>query len=67
MVIIKSKIDTNSKDFAANDAHMRDLVADLQKQLDKVELGGGEKARKKHTDRGKLLPRERMRVASWKR
>ncbi|NOR18916.1 MAG: methylcrotonoyl-CoA carboxylase [Xanthomonadales bacterium] len=60
MVIIKTKIDTNSEDFAANDAHMRDLVADLQKQLDKVELGGGEKARKKHTDRGKLLPRERI-------
>jgi 3-methylcrotonyl-CoA carboxylase beta subunit len=60
MAKIKSKIDTSSPDFAANDAHMRELVADLQKQLDKVELGGGEKARKKHTDRGKLLARERI-------
>jgi len=60
MAKIKSKIDTSSPDFAANDAHMRELVADLQKQLDKTELGGGEKARKKHTDRGKLLPRERI-------
>ena len=60
MAIIKTKIDINSADFAANDAHMRELVADLQKKLDSVELGGGEKARKKHTDRGKLLPRERI-------
>jgi len=60
MAIIESKIDTGSADFAANDAHMRELIADLQKQLDAVELGGGEKARSKHRKRGKLLPRERI-------
>jgi 3-methylcrotonyl-CoA carboxylase beta subunit len=60
MAIIKSLIDTGSKEFAANDTHMRELVADLQLHLDQVELGGGEKARKKHTDRGKMLPRERI-------
>jgi len=61
MAVIKSRIDTSSKAFAANDAHMRKLVADLQKELETVNLGGGEKARQKHTDRGKLLPRERIR------
>jgi 3-methylcrotonyl-CoA carboxylase beta subunit len=60
MAIIKSQVDLNSKDFAANDAHMRELVADLQKQLDRVEQGGGDKARAKHTGRGKMLPRERV-------
>ena len=60
MAIIKSQIDTNSKDFAANETHMRELVAGLQKQLDLVELGGGEKARNKHLKRGKMLPRERI-------
>lgn len=60
MAIIKSMIDTSSKEFAANDAHMRELVADLQKHLDQVELGGGGKARSKHIKRGKLLPRERI-------
>jgi len=60
MTIIKSQIDTGSKEFAANEAHLRELVADLQKQLDRVELGGGDKARKKHTQRGKMLPRERV-------
>ena len=56
MAVIKSQIDTGSSEFAANDAHMRSLVEDLQKQLDQVEMGGGEKARAKHTKRGKLLP-----------
>jgi len=60
MAIIKSQVDTGSKDFAANDTHLRELVADLQKHLDKVELGGGENARKKHSKRGKMLPRERI-------
>jgi len=62
MAIIKSKIDTNSKDFAANDAHMRALVDDLQKRLDQVERGGSEKARSKHIKRGKLLVRERIKL-----
>lgn len=60
MDVIKSRIDTASKGFAANDEHMRKLVADLQQQLESVSLGGGEKARQKHTARGKLLPRERI-------
>ncbi|HEX6023981.1 MAG TPA: carboxyl transferase domain-containing protein, partial [Solirubrobacter sp.] len=37
-----------------------ELVADLNEQLARVRMGGGEKARKRHTDRGKLLPRERV-------
>jgi 3-methylcrotonyl-CoA carboxylase beta subunit len=60
MAIIQSQINTSSKEFAANDTHMRELVADLQQHLDQVELGGGEKAREKHTKRGKMLPRERV-------
>ena len=60
MALIKTQIDTNSRDFVANDAHMRGLVDDLQKHLDQVEKGGGDKARKKHTKRGKMLPRERI-------
>src|SRR3954463_9615246 len=37
-----------------------ELVADLNQQLAKVRMGGGEKARARHTSRGKLLPRERV-------
>jgi 3-methylcrotonyl-CoA carboxylase beta subunit len=39
---------------------MRELVDDLRARLARVRQGGSEAARKKHTDRGKLLPRERV-------
>jgi 3-methylcrotonyl-CoA carboxylase beta subunit len=60
MAVIKTQIDNTGQEFAANDAHLRELVADLQTHLDRVELGGGEKARAKHVKRGKMLPRERI-------
>ena len=60
MPILKSSIDTNSKEFTANRDHMQGLVEDLRASQAKAALGGDEKARKKHTDRGKLLPRERI-------
>jgi 3-methylcrotonyl-CoA carboxylase beta subunit len=60
MPILKSALDTNSKEFAANRAHMEKLVADLRDTQRQAALGGGDKARKKHTDRGKLLPRDRI-------
>jgi 3-methylcrotonyl-CoA carboxylase beta subunit len=39
---------------------MKELVAQLRERLDVVRLGGSERARDKHTDRGKLLARERV-------
>ena len=62
MPILKSQIDPASEEFRSNAEHMRSLVDDLRQTLASVEAGGGEKARKKHTDRGKLLPRERIRL-----
>jgi len=41
-------------------ARHRDLADDLADQLRQVSLGGGERARTRHTDRGKLLPRDRV-------
>src|SRR5580704_8062403 len=60
MPIFKSAIDRNSKEFLANRDHMLKLVAELRSSQAKAALGGDEKARKKHTDRGKLLPRQRI-------
>ena len=40
----------------------RELVQELRERLTRAQDGGGEKARKRHTDRGKLLPRERIRL-----
>jgi 3-methylcrotonyl-CoA carboxylase beta subunit len=47
-------------EFEANEAEHRRLVEDLRGRLARVVAGGGEKARARHTARGKLLPRERV-------
>jgi 3-methylcrotonyl-CoA carboxylase beta subunit len=62
MPVIRSQIDPRSPEFQANAAQLRDLVDDLKSQFAKVAEGGGEKTRAKHTERGKLLPRERIRA-----
>jgi 3-methylcrotonyl-CoA carboxylase beta subunit len=61
MHTLKTKVAVRSEEFKANAEAMAKLVSDLREKIAKVELGGGEDARKKHTDRGKLLPRERVR------
>ncbi len=62
MTVLSSQIDTRSDAFKKNAEAMRTLVADLKARTDKVRLGGGEEARKRHLARGKLLPRERVRA-----
>ena len=39
-----------------------DLLADLRGRLERAALGGGDKARARHLERGKLLPRQRVDV-----
>src|SRR5688572_6990046 len=60
MPILTSQIDPRSPEFQDNAAQLRAAVADFEAQLAKAALGGGDKARAKHTERGKLLPRERI-------
>jgi len=62
MPVIESQIDPRSAEFQANAAQLRGVVDDLQAQMSRAALGGGDKARAKHTERGKLLPRERVRA-----
>ncbi len=62
MSVINSGIDVRSAAFKDNRRIMAKLVEDLRDQVSRISLGGGERARKRHTDRGKLLPRERLRV-----
>jgi 3-methylcrotonyl-CoA carboxylase beta subunit len=62
MPVLESRIDARSPDFRANAERLQALVADLKAQLERTAAGGGEKAREKHTSRGKLLPRERVRA-----
>ena len=61
MTTIKSTAIPGSPEFETNAEAMRGVVADLEAVVGEIKLGGGEAARKKHTDRGKLLPRERIR------
>lgn len=49
-----------SESFAANDAEHRALLAQLREKLATAALGGPERSRQRHLDRGKLLPRERI-------
>ena len=61
MPAIRSRLDTGSDAFRANAEHHRALALDLRAQVDRIAAGGGPALQKKHTDRGKLLPRERVR------
>ena len=60
MTVLGSSIDTRSADFRANAEAMGKLTTDLRAQVAETAHGGGESARKKHTARGKLLPRDRV-------
>ncbi|HEX6103522.1 MAG TPA: carboxyl transferase domain-containing protein, partial [Alphaproteobacteria bacterium] len=62
MAVLKSAVNTRSAEFQANAEAMRKLVEDLRRQVDRVREGGGSAAREKHAARGKLLPRERIRL-----
>jgi 3-methylcrotonyl-CoA carboxylase beta subunit len=57
---IKSAISPNSPAFKFNVEAMGKLVAEMKEKMARAALGGDEKSRKRHTERGKLLPRERV-------
>ncbi|MGB9081141.1 MAG: carboxyl transferase domain-containing protein [Desulfuromonadaceae bacterium] len=61
MTILKSSVRPQADEFRANSELMTSLVADLREKVQRIKQGGGEKACTKHTERGKLLPRERIR------
>src|SRR3954465_13434247 len=44
----------------STDAGLRDLVEELRQHLSVARRGGSDSARRKHTDRGKLLVRDRI-------
>ena len=60
MPTLQSQLSPSSESFKTNAARLRGLVADIKEKAVHVELGGTEDARKRHTSRGKLLPRERL-------
>ena len=60
MTILTTGIEAKDKRFRENAAAMAELVSELKQRMTTAALGGDERSRKRHTDRGKLLPRERV-------
>jgi 3-methylcrotonyl-CoA carboxylase beta subunit len=60
MPVLRSQLDPRSQDFLENAAYHRALVEELDARLARAAEGGGAKARAKHTERGKLLARDRI-------
>lgn len=52
--------ETTSTETPVAEPSLRELSAELRERLARVRQGGSEAARTKHTDRGKLLPRDRV-------
>ena len=60
MPVIKTKVDRNSEDFAKNREANQTLALELKALREQVLLGGPERSRDRHIERGKLLPRDRI-------
>jgi acetyl-CoA carboxylase carboxyltransferase component len=61
MELIESRINPNDPDFQQNRAAMIARCEQLRADIERIRVGGPELARKRHVERGKLLPRERVR------
>jgi len=57
---LKSSTSLSGAAFKTNAAAMGALVDDLKSRMTTAALGGDERSRKRHTERGKLLPRDRV-------
>ena len=62
MGVLQTTVDRHAAEFRRNAAAMAALVADLREKVAAVREGGGAAARERHLSRGKLLPRERVRL-----
>jgi acetyl-CoA carboxylase carboxyltransferase component len=57
---LASQIRTDDAEFKANAERMRGLCRELSERIAENAAGGPESARRLHTERGKLLPRDRV-------
>lgn len=60
MAIIKTHIDPSSKNYQTNFDALQTQTAELNKLTDIIVQGGSEKARQRHLEQKKLLPRDRI-------
>jgi 3-methylcrotonyl-CoA carboxylase beta subunit len=59
-VVLETNVQSQTSDFKKNEQYMRGLVETWRGRVNKIKLGGGEEALKKHKSRGKLTARERI-------
>src|SRR5258708_13165645 len=62
MPVLETSIDPRSDGFRANAESLRAQTGELKALLARIAEGGGAQARERHVARGKLLPRERVRL-----
>ncbi len=62
MSTLQSSVNPRSTEYAANRAAMAKLVEDLRAKVTSIAEGGDARSRERHVARGKLLPRERVRM-----
>jgi acetyl-CoA carboxylase carboxyltransferase component len=60
MPVLTSNLDTADESYADNRRAQLAALAELDRQLDLVRAGGGERYAQRHHDRGRLLARERL-------
>jgi 3-methylcrotonyl-CoA carboxylase beta subunit len=60
MAVLSSQISPRAPEFAENRAAMSAALAEVEAAARAARAGGGERARARHVERGKLLPRDRV-------
>ena len=58
--VLDTRLSREDEGFRANAAHNRALAETLRADVARAARGGSDKARERHTSRGKLLPRDRV-------
>jgi 3-methylcrotonyl-CoA carboxylase beta subunit len=57
---IQTSVDTSSEEFKENEKQMSEVMSRMQELARKIQKGGSDKARQKHIERKKMLPRDRV-------
>ena len=60
MYRIETKIDTKNPIYKENFEKNKKQHLEFKERLDQIKLGGPQRSRERHVERGKLLPRERL-------
>ena len=60
MPVLKSNINLNSEECRENRKRHEDLLSEINKAAEFALAGGSEASKKRHIERGKILPRDRI-------